>query len=824
MSKDGQHLDQCASAPAAPECKRVSSNEGPSCDGSARLIDRRVGNGEPQRPRVSSGADAGLDALCEEAVRIVCGSADSPRLGVAQLRAALRKVFVQLGRDRVPQPNKEWFDKVFQNYAPRRGGAMSTKDMIDVAKQYCAHHGRKREEQQSPITGHERHTSAEDMPARGPQLVEKRQSGDAELQRAQIQRGHQQQPLQQQQQPQQQQQQQQQQQRHRTSASLDLRVVPPRGVGEKNMRRKTSEDEVVPQMANRNTPDIDAALRHTPDGEVVVQKRSNPELNGPPQQMPMQSPALSPCLLAPAAGAFPLAPAAGGSPSAPPPLDRLLTPPAVPAAAARNTGGVELASAVMFPINCERMAIFERYEFEAGQLGEGSFGRVCGVRDRMTNQRKACKTIGVRDMQDWQLVMTEIEVLKKVDHPNIMRFSECFVDGRNIYMISELCRGGALLEGFAKRGVGVGSAEVAAAACLQQILGATAYCHGKGIIHRDLKPDNVLYVSNEQDSAVKVIDFGLADVIERLVTPRGSPMQRVGTFVFMAPEMLSKCSRYSEKVDLWATGCILFLLVTGVHPFWTKRMRSQDVKARIAAGQVLEHRNWIMAPLAVRDLVMRLLAVDPHRRLSAVDAMKHHWITSVLSRAHGYGQQPSPGAPREGCSGSADPVVPASVFLGLREYQASSKLKKAVLKLLAKEVDEARIQKLREHFKALDKHQDGFLTRDELFSGMRQHLELRHLTPADLALILPSGSNERLSCNDFIAALLSQREAGFSRAELVNAFRRFDVHQEGRISMGALSEVLKNAGPTSLVEAFCEADADHDGAIDFEDFCALINS
>merc|ERR1712139_696074 len=104
------------------------------------------------------------------------------------------------------------------------------------------------------------------------------------------------------------------------------------------------------------------------------------------------------------------------------------------------------------------------------------------------------------------------------------------------------------------------------------------------------------------------------------------------------------------------------------------------------------------------------------------------------------------------------------VFEGLRRYQASSKLKKAVLKLLAKEMDEARIQRLRDVFRALDTRQDGYLTRDQLLKGMREHLELRDLTAADLELILPprrrgnlrgdeifSRECDRLSCNEFVA-------------------------------------------------------------------------
>jgi len=469
----------------------------------------------------------------------------------------------------------------------------------------------------------------------------------------------------------------------------------------------------------------------------------------------------------------------------------------------RGGGAVELASAVMCPMK-QGATVNEEYVFDQ-KLGEGSFGQVCVVTHKITGQRRACKRVSVQTETDRRLVDTEIQLLKKLDHPHIMRLSECFVERAGLFLISELCEGGTLLAGFARHG-----SESAAAAAMRQVLGATAYCHSRGVIHRDLKPDNVLYATKAPDSPIKVIDFGSADFLQRLrAAAGGKAMERAGTLVFMAPEMLAKGDgAYGEKVDVWAIGCILYLLITGQHPFYPGRGTSeQEIMARIRHGQAPNHPNLAAAPAAARDLTMQLMVPDPARRVSAADALRHPWLRENDAAAVSSGAK----------------VLDQSVFDGLCKYQASSKLKRAILKLLAKEADEERVKTLREQFRTLDVQQDGFLSREELLRGLRQCQGFGDMTALDLVRLLPPDLfGEKISFTDFTAALLARQ--GFGKAELMAAFRRFDVRKEGKISLAALSEVLKNAGPASKLEAFKEADVGQDGAIDFDEFCALINA
>ncbi|CAK9084062.1 unnamed protein product [Durusdinium trenchii] len=176
-------------------------------------------------------------------------------------------------------------------------------------------------------------------------------------------------------------------------------------------------------------------------------------------------------------------------------------------------------------------------------------------------------------------------------------------------------------------------------------------------------------------------------------------MERVRGHFAQAPEMLSSDGSYGEKVDVWAIGCILYLLITGQHPFWPGRGTSEkQLIQSITSGQVPQHPNFRAAPAAAQDLTVQLMAKDPLRRAAAQDALRHPWL-------------------RAESPGSAAQVLDKSVFEGLCKYQASSKLKRAVLKLLAKEADEERVKKLREQFRTLNVRQDGYISREELLQG-----------------------------------------------------------------------------------------------------------
>ena len=151
----------------------------------------------------------------------------------------------------------------------------------------------------------------------------------------------------------------------------------------------------------------------------------------------------------------------------------------------------------------------------------------------------------------------EIEILKNLDHPNIMRLYEVFQDEKYIYLVTELCEGGELFDEILARGM---FNETDAAFILKQVLSAVAYCHSKKVAHRDIKPENIL-IDNKDKLTIKLIDFGTSQVFEN-----EEKMELVmGSAYYIAPEILT--GKYNEKCDIWSIGVILYILLSGKPPF-----------------------------------------------------------------------------------------------------------------------------------------------------------------------------------------------------------------------------------------------------------------
>ena len=151
----------------------------------------------------------------------------------------------------------------------------------------------------------------------------------------------------------------------------------------------------------------------------------------------------------------------------------------------------------------------------------------------------------------------EIDILKNLDHPNILRLYEVFEDAKNIYLVTELCNGGELFDEIVSR---TRFGERDAANVIKQLISAISYCHSKKVCHRDLKPENIL-IDNKESLTIKLIDFGTSQRFED-----EEKMELVlGTAYYIAPEVLK--GEYDEKCDVWSIGVILYILLSGEPPF-----------------------------------------------------------------------------------------------------------------------------------------------------------------------------------------------------------------------------------------------------------------
>jgi calcium-dependent protein kinase len=486
----------------------------------------------------------------------------------------------------------------------------------------------------------------------------------------------------------------------------------------------------------------------------------------------------------------------------------------------------------------DKLAIFDDYEF-FDKAGQGSFGKVMVVRHKVTKQVRACKAITIRGGQSQaDLIRNETQLLRSLDHPNILKLFEVYYDGTNIYMISELCEGGSLLDRLnqhyppsQKNSPHRLMSEGLVALIMQQLLAAVACCHSQQIIHRDAKPDNILFVNRSRESPLKLIDFGLATTLDSALKtakeiqikrkgvvgflgkmlPGCAPqymkrkiMTRAGTLHYFSPEMIR--GEYTELTDLFSVGIIMYQLLTGIHPFYQPGQDDeQSVKFKISKRDVeFPVSFWSHISTDAKDLTRALLQRDPRDRITAAEAMKHRWFKDPLK-------------PTLHVNGGG--MVTQSIFEGLKEFKKSTKLKQVFLRLMARELTEIQTTDLRKKFQSLDKTGTGRIARADLVGAMKSI----GLSTADVDELIPS--EQFISYNQFLAAL-SERKVKYGKHQMREAFKKIETPNVGFVKISQIVDLVKTSlgKDANVEEVLKEAGLSlEDEGLTFDGFCDIVS-
>ncbi|XAR73074.1 Non-specific serine/threonine protein kinase [Bertholletia excelsa] len=432
------------------------------------------------------------------------------------------------------------------------------------------------------------------------------------------------------------------------------------------------------------------------------------------------------------------------------------------------------------------------------KLGRGQFGTAYLCTEISTGTEYACKSISKRKLiskEDTEDVRREIQIMHHLaGQKNIVTIKGAYEDPLYVHIVMELCSGGELFDRITKRGH---YSEREAAKLTKIIVGVVEACHSLGVMHRDLKPENFLLVNKDNDFSLKAIDFGLSVFFK----PGQVFTDVVGSPYYVAPEVLLK--HYGPKADVWTAGVILYILLSGVPPFWAETQ--QGIFDEVLKGDIdFESEPWPQISESAKDLIRKMLCSRPSERLTAHEVLCHSWMSEN-------GVTP-------------DEALDPAVVSRMKQFSAMNNLKKLALRVIAESLSEEEIAGLRGMFTAMDTDNSGAITFDELKAGLRglgstlEDTEIRDLM--DAADVDNDGT---IDYGEFIAATIPLNK--IEREELViAAFQYFDKDKSGYITVDELQQAFEEHNMTDVLleDIITEADLDNDGRIDYPEFVAMM--
>lgn len=448
-----------------------------------------------------------------------------------------------------------------------------------------------------------------------------------------------------------------------------------------------------------------------------------------------------------------------------------------------------------------KVKISDLYDIEKKKLGAGAFGSVQKVRNKSTQLVRAMKSCLKPLVKNVDVIWKEVNIMKRLDHPNIIKLYDTFEDHRSVYLIMEICAGGELFNRILEVGrFGEGEAAVV----MQHIFRGVFYMHSKRITHRDLKPENFLLTESGvsvDKSGLKIIDFGLShDFPEEGTNLR----TKAGSAYYVSPQVLN--ASYDHMGDMWSLGVINYILLCGSPPF--EGETDPEIFAKIKTGEYeYDEANWGQISQDAKNLIDGLLTFEPKHRTTADQAMKSTWVSKLAPKAV--------------------PGRKFSMLENLRAFQSVNTFKKAAMQVVASEMSEGQIKALRETFLALDSNGDGMLSAQELRDGMSK-IGLSEV-PADLGRIwdaLDCKTTGSIDYTEFLGASMDKKT--YMQEDVCWAvFRVFDKDGNGKISKEEIAEVLRDrdiahVAATDIANIVTTIDLNGDGEIDFEEFMKMM--
>ena len=449
----------------------------------------------------------------------------------------------------------------------------------------------------------------------------------------------------------------------------------------------------------------------------------------------------------------------------------------------------------------------KKYEI-LSKLGSGSFGNVYLARNKFTDEKVALKQIkksSANLLSDGE-IKDEIEILKNLDHPDIVRIIESFNTKNSYILITEYCEGGELFDQVKNQ-----LSETQIAVIFRQLLSGLAYLHSNNIVHRDLKLENILIHEIERSKTtgedlfnIKIIDFGTARIFDK----NRKPQSIVGSSYYIAPEVLRQ--KYNKECDLWSVGVILYMFIVGHAPF--DGCDDEEITNNIHKGVYRKNdRRWIKSSKEVKDLIQKLLTYRPSQRLTAMQALNHPWFKITDSNIL-YDNVPK-----------SDVI---NCIRNLLTYNINYKLEEFFLTYIIHNIPrEKEAKSAIKLFKLVNENGDGKLRKKELKKTLLRFVTEDFLEKYDFDGIfsMMDGDNKGfINYEEFLRAALSRKDI-LTEDILSYSFYYFDPEASGFIKKKKIKAIFGNKIDNITFQSiFDEIDLDRDGKISFEDFKSLL--
>jgi calcium-dependent protein kinase len=444
-------------------------------------------------------------------------------------------------------------------------------------------------------------------------------------------------------------------------------------------------------------------------------------------------------------------------------------------------------------------------------LGEGSFAAVYSVENKITGEIRAMKIINKSascSIEDDKEIFNEINILRTMDHPNILKIFEFYSNKESYSIVTELCSGGELFQEIIEKGP---FNEKYCAYVMYQIFSAINYCHKMHILHRDLKPENILIAKRDKNDfpLVKICDFGTSKMFEKGTVQK----KLVGSSYYIAPEVLKK--HYDEKCDIWSCGVILYILLSARPPFGGES--DSEIMEKVSKGKYdLKSPPFDTISSEAKDLIKCCMTMEVSKRISAEEALKHPWLQ--MNKA------------KELFNKIKNTDTIRKLVENLKNYHSISVIQETALAYLVhnfpQKSDVINACKL---FNMIDLNGDGKITQNELYEGLNKVLKTDTLKN-DVAIIFKNidmDDNKYIEYEEFVRGAVN-KEKFLSEEILRFAFRYFDKDGSGEITFDEIEAVFKQSITDkskvheNLKKIFGEVDLNGDGIITFEEFATVM--